>query len=361
MCPPCEDEDCPTTLLPCNSCTIFAREYFECGAGELYVCGTSGTWSPTGLTKDNLVEMATDIKAGPLTESTENPRVVKVVNTDGSVTFRDDDAKIYNGFVVAGVRGILTGDTLYVKILYPDSPYNGGPYNGSSQQGVITFTLSKDFANVKYYRYIEDVFKKKTIFEEKMSSSSVVESSSSRKMECITMSQLCPPCDSDDCPIPFMPCNQCYWEYGAETFDCETNERYVCSRSNTWDYTCHNLIDSTGNIAEDSCEYNFSTWVDCKTNKPFVCKEGRWERLPEEYSWIDQKCDSTEAARFVDIEYETEKGSIAKVSLGFYCNVVLWQQSSKNLPERTRCEIEDDKVTINDKTYQCVGGKWEVQ
>lgn len=192
------------------------------------------------------------------------------------------------------------------------------------------------------------------------SSSSVVASSSSRKMECITMSRLCPPCDSDDCPIPFMPCNQCYWEYGAETNDCETNERYVCSRFNTWSYTCHNLIDSTGNIAEDSCEYNFSAWVDCKTNKPFVCKEGRWERLPEEYSWINQKCDSTESARFVYIEYETEKGSIAKISLGYYCNAVLWQQSSTNLPERTRCEIEGDKVTISEKTYQCIGGEWEI-
>lgn len=163
MCPPCEDEDCPTPFFPCNSCqNLFAREHFECNTGELYVCGNTGTWSPTGLTEENLLEMATDVKAEPPTGAAVTPRVVKVVNADGSVTFRDDGANIYNDFVVGGVRGILTGDTLYVKILYP-----GSPYNGSFQQGIITFTLSKDFANVKYYRYIEDVYKKKTIFEEK--------------------------------------------------------------------------------------------------------------------------------------------------------------------------------------------------
>ena len=107
------------------------------------------------------MEMAIDVKAEPPTGAALTPRVVKVVNADGSVTFRDEGAKIYNGFVVAGVRGILSGDILYVKFLYPTSPYNVG-----SQQGVITFTLSKDFANVKRYRYIEDLFKIKSVVEE---------------------------------------------------------------------------------------------------------------------------------------------------------------------------------------------------
>ena len=140
-----------------------------------------------------------------------------------------------------------------------------------------------------------------------VSSSSVIGSSSSWNIGCITMSKLCPPCDDDDCPIPFMPCNQCYGMYGAETYDCETNERYVCSKFDTWDRTCLNLTDSSGNIAEDSCEYGFGAWLDCKTDKPFVCREGRWERLPEEYSWVHQKCDSSETDRQINIEYKTEK------------------------------------------------------
>ncbi len=192
------------------------------------------------------------------------------------------------------------------------------------------------------------------------SSSSVIASSSSWNVKCITMSNLCPPCDDDDCPIPFMPCNQCYGMYGAETYDCETNERYICSRYDAWDRTCLNLTDSTGIIAEDSCGLNLGAWLDCKTNKPFVCKEGRWERLPEEYSWVHQKCDSSETSRSVSIEFDTEKGSIAQVLLGFYCNGIYWQQSATSTPERSSCEIEGDKVTVKGKTYQCIGGSWDV-
>ena len=121
-----------------------------------------------------------------------------------------------------------------------------------------------------------------------------------------------------------------------------------------------NLSDSTGNIAEDTCRNDFVTRLDCKTNKPFVCKEGRWESLPEEYSWIHQKCDSCETAKYIDIEYQTEKGSVAKVSLSFYSDGIYWRQSFSSLPERRFCEIEDDKVTVSGKTYQCIGGRWEL-
>ena len=322
MCPPGEDEGDDIPHFPCNSCiSSHGEDRFECNTGELYVCGTGGTWTSTGLTEENLMEMATDVKAEPPTGAALTPRIVKVVNADGSVTFRDEGAKIYNDVVVAGVRGILSGDILYVKFLYPELPYYSG-----SQQGVVTFTLSKDFANVKQYRYIENVFQLKSVVEEKMSSSSVAASSSSRKVECITMSKLCPPCDGDDCPISAMPCSQCYNNYGAETYDCETNERYICSRFDTWDRTCYNLTDSNGNIAEDTCSLNFGAWLDCKTNKPFVCAEGRWQRMPEEYSWVHQKCDSSETDRNIAIEYETKDGSVAKVALGYHCDGVYWQR-----------------------------------
>ena len=356
MCPPGEDEGDDIPHFPCNSCiSSHGEDRFECNTGELYVCGTGGTWTSTGLTEENLMEMATDVKAEPSTGAALTPRIVKVVNADGSVTFRDEGAKIYNDVVLAGVRGILSGDILYVKFLYPELPYYSG-----SQQGVVTFTLSKDFANVKQYRYIENVFQLKSVVEEKISSSSVAVSSSSRKVECITMSRLCPPCDGDDCPISSMPCSQCYNNYGAETYDCETNERYICSRFDTWDRTCYNLTDSNGNLTEDSCSLNYGAWLDCKTNKPFVCKEGHWTRLPEEYSWVHQKCDSSETDRQINIEYKTEKGSIAKVSSVFSCDGVSWRQGGTTTLDRSHCEKEDDKVTIKGKTYQCVGGEWEV-
>ena len=354
-CSPCKGDDCPTTAIPCNSCQDWpiGQEVIQCNTGEIHICNQYHVWSATGLYEGYFEEMATDVKAERRTGSAVTPFVLKVVNADSSVTFRDD-VSIYNGFVVDGVKCILSGDTLNVKILYPDSAYNG-----SSEPGVITFTLSKAFANVKKFKYLES--SAMPIFEEVSSSSSVIGSSSSWNIGCITMSKLCPPCDDDDCPIPFMPCNQCYGMYGAETYDCETNERYVCSKFDTWDRTCLNLTDSSGNIAEDSCEYGFGAWLDCKTDKPFVCREGRWERLPEEYSWVHQKCDGSETSKSAYIEYDTEKGSIAKVRLGFYCNGIYWQQSDTSTPERGRCEIEEDKVTINEKTYQCVGGKWEVQ
>lgn len=157
-----------------------------------------------------------------------------------------------------------------------------------------------------------------------------------------------------------MPCSQCYNNYGAETYDCETNERYICSRFDTWDRTCYNLTDSNGNLTEDSCSLNYGAWLDCKTNKPFVCKEGHWTRLPEEYSWVHQKCDSSETDRQINIEYKTEKGSIAKVSSVFSCDGVSWRQGGTTTLDRSHCEKEDDKVTIKGKTYQCVGGEWEV-
>ena len=186
MCPPGEDEGDDIPHFPCNSCiSSHGEDRFECNTGELYVCGTGGTWTSTGLTEENLMEMATDVKAEPPTGAALTPRIVKVVNADGSVTFRDEGAKIYNDVVVAGFRGILSGDILYVKFLYPELPYYSG-----SQQGVVTFTLSKDFANVKQYRYIENVFQTKSVFEEKLSSSSIAVSSSRRMVECITMSQL---------------------------------------------------------------------------------------------------------------------------------------------------------------------------
>ena len=355
MCSPCKGDDCPSTPIPCSSCRDWSigQEALQCKTREIYICNQYFSWSATGLYEGYLEEMATDVKAERRDGSAATPHVLKVVNADSSVTFRDDGIRIFNGFVVDGVKGILSGDTVNVKILYPDSAYNV-----PSEQGVLTFTLSKAFANVKKFKYLESTAK--PVFEEGKSSSSVAVSSSSWKVECITMSRLCPPCDGDDCPTPFMPCNQCYGMYGAETNDCETNERYVCSRFDTWDQTCYNLTDSTGNIAEDSCSTDLITRLDCKTNKPFVCKDGRWESLPEEYSWIHQKCDSSGTSRSIAVEYGTEKGSVVKNSAGFYCNGIYWQQSAINLPERRHCEIEDDKVTISGKTYQCIGGRWEL-
>ena len=56
MCPPGEDEGDVIPHFPCNSCISSSGEdRFECNTGELYVCGTGGTWTSTGLTEENIL------------------------------------------------------------------------------------------------------------------------------------------------------------------------------------------------------------------------------------------------------------------------------------------------------------------
>ena len=157
-------------LEPCNteeSTLKFYNRYFVCndGAwnridkqacdenGSTKVVGdfsfqcVSGKWEylPPPITYIN--ENATDVSAMDRGGPAVTPRVVKVKNASGSVTFRDDGVLIDESCTFNGLNAELRGDTLFATILYPGCTTTGG------HMGVITFTLGIDFTDVKYIKY----------------------------------------------------------------------------------------------------------------------------------------------------------------------------------------------------------------
>ena len=74
------------------------------------------------------------------------PSVVKVKNADGTVTFRDDGADIYD-FNSVTVGAELFGDTLVAHVEFSD------PTRSSFVMGTLTFTVSNAFADINYLKY----------------------------------------------------------------------------------------------------------------------------------------------------------------------------------------------------------------
>ncbi len=96
---------------------------------------------------DKIVEEATDVSAMHRGGPAVAPRVVKVLNSDGSVTFRHDDVPVNDDCIFNGVKAELSNDTLYATLQYPGCSETGG------SMGVVTFTLSKAFVGAKYIKY----------------------------------------------------------------------------------------------------------------------------------------------------------------------------------------------------------------
>ena len=67
---------------------------------------------------------------------------------DNTITIRDDGYNASNNFVIEDVYTELSGDTVIVDVIYPD-----GANVSSYEIGVLTFTVSKVYANVKYLKY----------------------------------------------------------------------------------------------------------------------------------------------------------------------------------------------------------------
>ena len=178
ICPPgsdCDGDGIPDgirrpDLEPCDtegSTLEFYNRYFVCHEtawnridklacdenGSTKVVGNfgfqcvSGKWEylPPPITYIN--ETATDVSAMGRGGMAVTPRVVKVKNANGSVTFRDDGVLVDNRCTFNGLNAELRGDTLFATILYPGCTTTGG------SMGVITFTLGIDFADVKYIKY----------------------------------------------------------------------------------------------------------------------------------------------------------------------------------------------------------------
>ena len=72
--------------------------------------------------------------------------VTSMKNADGTVTFRDDGADIYD-FNSVTVGAELFGDTLVAHVEFSD------PTRSSFVMGTLTFTVSNAFADINYLKY----------------------------------------------------------------------------------------------------------------------------------------------------------------------------------------------------------------
>ena len=141
-------------LEPCDTDTLL---YFF---GRSYQC-IDNKWvylPPPG--PDSTYSQARNVSVLPRQGMAVTPRVVIVKNADGTVSIRDDGYYVTNNFVIKDVYTELSGDTIIVDVIYPD-----GANLHSYQISALTFTVSKEYTNVKYLRY-KDNDRVKPLFEE---------------------------------------------------------------------------------------------------------------------------------------------------------------------------------------------------
>lgn len=148
VCPPgsdCDGDGIPDgirrpDLEPCDTDTLL--EFY----GRAYQC-VNNKWVYLPAPGEKIVESASDVSAMHRGGPAVAPSVVKVETASGAVTFRDDGVFVDDNCTFNGLSAELRGDTLFATILYPGCTTNGG------SMGVITFTLSGVFADVKYIKY----------------------------------------------------------------------------------------------------------------------------------------------------------------------------------------------------------------
>ena len=129
-------------LEPCateDSTMEFYSRIFTCKEGKW-------VYTPDADDTDPHREVATDAKAEQNNGPAVAPSVVKVKNADGTVTFRDDGADIYD-FNSVTVAAELFGDTLVAHVEFSD------PTRSSFVMGTLTFTVSNAFADINYLKY----------------------------------------------------------------------------------------------------------------------------------------------------------------------------------------------------------------
>ena len=152
VCPPgsdCDGDGIPDgiyrpDLEPCDTDTLL---YFF---GRSYQC-IENKWvylPPPG--PDRTYSQARNASLTPREGPSVAPHVVMVKNEDGTITIRDDGFNASNNFVLKDVYTKLSGDTIVVDVIYPD-----GANTGSYQIGVLTFTVSKVYTDVKYLAYAD--------------------------------------------------------------------------------------------------------------------------------------------------------------------------------------------------------------
>ena len=114
---------------------------------RIFTCKESKwVYTPDADDTDPHREVATGAKAEHNNGPAVAPSVVKVKNADGTVTFRDDGADIYD-FNSVTVGAELAGDTLVAHVEFSD------PTRSSFVMGTLTFTVSNAFADINYLKY----------------------------------------------------------------------------------------------------------------------------------------------------------------------------------------------------------------
>ncbi len=147
-CPPgsdCDGDGIPDgirrpDLEPCDTDTLL--EFY----GRAYQC-VENKWVYLPPPGEKIVESASDVSAMHRGGPAVAPGVVKVETASGTITFRDDGVLVDDRCTFNGLNAELRGDTLFATILYPGCTTTGG------SMGVITFTLSGVFADVKFIKY----------------------------------------------------------------------------------------------------------------------------------------------------------------------------------------------------------------
>lgn len=161
VCPPgsdCDGDGIPDDIYrpdlePCDTDTLL---YFF---GRSYQC-IENKWvylPPPG--PDSTYSQARNVSVLPRQGMAVTPRVVMARNEDGTISIRDDGYNASNNFVIEAVYTELSGDTIIVDVIYPDSADVS-----SYQISALTFTVSKIYTNVKYLKY-KDSDKVKEIYE----------------------------------------------------------------------------------------------------------------------------------------------------------------------------------------------------
>jgi hypothetical protein len=127
-------------LEPCDTDTLL--EFF----GNHYQC-VENKWVLLPA-PDNNRSQARNVSVQPRQGMALAPRVVMARNSDGTITIRDDGFYVSNSFIIKDVYTEISGDTIIVEVVYPEEAQLG-----SSQISAITFTVSKEYTNVKYLKY----------------------------------------------------------------------------------------------------------------------------------------------------------------------------------------------------------------
>ena len=305
MCPPCDDDDCPATIVPCNYCGGLHKNdtLVECGTEDIYICGISDTWVPS---------------------------CVHLIESDG--TAKKNLKCSINLFEAADCN---TGKPIICK-----------DYKWQENPDVITSSSAVESSSA-----IE-------------SSSAVASSSSMGRIgrmheECFVYETMCPPCNEEDCPVTNVACNDCHGLQNDTLVECGTNNLFICRDMGYWGSYCVHMKDSSGVAKADiPCHHEHAIAKDCDTDGTLICREGTWHALTENDSWVGEPCTEQGKIKTIPLDYKTVKGESFTINTRYYCDDGNWTEVHTNEPLKDIPCVTGDTVTVGKTTYECDEGTW---